>query len=270
MVIKEQTWQKVNIRTWGDLSTHQWLNFRLAMMEFDSEMKAHGVAVDQSGATNEFDFGMKAQGVVIEHSSVIFEFRPEMIVNTIVSERDYLSEMLKFLPLYERKSVIFQELLQAYDSEFRRTEQEIQITDRNLFIDTAIEFLSLYERDLGIESFSNLRYDQRREQIHSRYRAAFDQTTEDTIKLVASAFSNGEVEVNKTDTPGLYEVKFVGTMGIPDNMNGLKKALDIIIPAHLGFSYNYVFNTWEFVSGRTWGDVSSMTWDELRTWDEED
>ena len=84
---------------------------------------------------------------------------------------------------------------------------------------------------------------------------------------MAVAFSNGEVEVNPTATPGLYEIKFVGTKGVPDNIDGLKEALSIIIPAHLGISYKFTYNAWNFVSGKTWGEVATQTWEDLRTWE---
>ncbi|AJK90163.1 hypothetical protein PI85_05655 [Lysinibacillus sp. A1] len=186
----------------------------------------------------------------------------------VVSTRDYFTDMIKHLPLYERKSTIFRAVLTSDDKEFRNTEQQLEIAERNLFVDTAIEALPIYERDLGIKPNSSLRYDQRREQIISRNRASFDQTTKATIKAVAAAYSNGEVEVNATDTPGVYEIRFVGTRGIPDNIEGLMQAIDIIVPAHLQFNYVYSFNTWGFVSDRTWEDVSKITWENIKIWDE--
>jgi len=73
------------------------------------------------------------------------------------------------------------------------------------------------------------------------------------------------VEINKTDTPGVFKIKFAGTKGIPNNMDGLKEALDIIILAHLGLTYTFTFNTWEFVYQKTWGDCLNMTWNDLRS-----
>ncbi len=266
--IEEQQWGQVNIHTWQDLSPHFWGCFRLALVETISELKAHGVRVDYSRAVNEVLTELQGQGVRVEHSPTIIRAITEMIVNIVVSERDYKSTMIEYLPWYERKSVIFDAILNAYDKEFRKLEQDFQVVERNVFLDTAIESLNLHERDLGIQNVSKLRYDQRREQISSRYRSSFDQTTEETIKSVAMAFSNGEVEVNKTDTPGLYEIKFIGTKGIPNNIEGLKEALDIVIPAHLGLTYTFTYNPWEFISSKTWGEVADMTWNDLRVWRE--
>lgn len=266
--IQESQWNQVSIYTWSDLSQHQWECFRLALMESETELESENVLIVQSPSTMEDKTEMDVQGVLIVQSPIIMESKSEMVISIVVSDRSYKTEMLKYLPLYERKSSVFNEILDADDREFRNTEQELTIADRNMFIDTAIETLPIYERDLGIKTVSSLRYDQRREQIISRNIASFDQTTEETIKLVASAYSNGDVEVNETTTPGLYEIKFVGAKGIPNNIDGLKEALNIIIPAHLGLTYTFTFNAWEFWKTQTWGDVSPLVWNDLRIWDE--
>jgi len=51
-------------------------------------------------------------------------------------------------------------------------------------------------------------------------------------------------------------------------MAGLKKALDIIIPAHLGLTYAFTFAPWEDLSNQTWGSIAGRTWNDLRIWDE--
>lgn len=265
--IRESEWGQVRVFTWGELSQHQWLDFRIALMETETEQSSTGVAVERSYTTATTLTELEVTGVNIVQSPVVSQTRTEMVVSIVVSDRDYKSEMLDYLPLYERKSSVFNVVLTANDREFRNTEQQLEVVERNIFLDTAIESLPLYERDLGIKTIKNLRYDQRREQISSRNIASFDQTTEGTIKSVAAAYSDGEVEVNATDVDGVYEIKFVGSRGIPDNMDGLRQALDIVIPAHLGLTYVFTFNTWGDVSSKTWGEVSGMTWDELRIWD---
>lgn len=266
-VINEQLWGQINVKTWQELVPHLWEDFRIALMETTTEQEARNVIVKFSNAFNEVVTEMQGQGVNIEFSPTILTTETEMIVNIVVSNRDYKTMMLGYLPNYERKSNVFNEILKAYDKEFRRLEQETEVVKRNMFLDTAIEKLSIYERDLGIESINKLDYRQRREQIVGRNRASFEQTTKETIKNVAAAYSNGDVKVDETEVAGIYEIKFIGSLGIPDNLDGLKKALDIIIPAHLGLSYTFTFNTWGMVSGLTWLDVSDGTWDDFRTWE---
>lgn len=266
-VIQEQLWGQIDVKTWQEVAPHLWEDFRLALMETTTEQDAKNVVVEFSNAFNEVLTELHGQGVNIEFSPMVLTTGTEMITNIVVSSRDYKTEMLNYLPMYERGSRAFNQILGAYDKEFRRLEQDTEIVNRNTFLDTAIERLGIYERDLGIESINGLDYRQRREQIVSRNRSSFEQTTEETIRNVASGYSNGEVEVNSTDTPGLYEIKFIGSRGVPDNMPGLKKALDIIIPAHLGLTYVFTFAPWGDLSNQTWGSVADKTWNELRTWE---
>lgn len=266
--IPQSEWGQVSVFTWGELTAHQWECFRLALMITESELQTQGVSIASTGATNEVITEQLSQGVKVVQSPIIMQTRAEMVTSIVVSTKDYLSDMMKYLPLYERKSNVFRTILTTDDRELRNTEQQLEIVNRNIFIDTAIEALPIYERDLGIKPNSKLRYDQRREQISSRNRASFAQTTEETIKAVAAAYSNGEVEINTTSTPGVYEIKFTGTKGIPDNLEGLMQAIEIIVPAHLEFGYAYTFNVWDFVKNRTWGSVTHMTWDDIRIWNE--
>lgn len=265
--IPNPQWDGVVSNTWADLSLHQWECFRTALFITVTEQSAVGVKIDTSNAEMILVTETETTGVLILQSPIVMQTRTEMITSIVISERDYKTEMLKYLPLYERKSTVINEVLNAHDREFRNTEQGLEVVERNIFVDTAVESLPLFERDLGIKTEPKLNYAQRREQISSRNRAAFDQTTEDTIKSVASAYGNGEVEVNKTNTVGLFEIKFVG-LGIPNNLEGLKKALDIIIPAHLGIKYTFTFSPWESVKGLTWGSVLGETWNDLRIWNE--
>lgn len=164
---------------------------------------------------------------------------------TINTTRDYYQEMVTMVPLYERKSKVFLEVFRSYDGEFKDLVQDVASLENDMFVDTAINSLTIYERDLGITSTQGLQTSQRREQISSRQRASFDQTTEETIQAVAAAYSNGEVEVNPTSTLGVYEVKFIGSLGVPDNLDGLKKALDIVIPAHLMYTFTFSYVTYD-------------------------
>lgn len=171
--------------------------------------------------------------------------------------------LIKQLPDYEKKSQLINQILFVAGKELEELELKNNQNNEELFIDTAIKALQIHAKDLGITLGSVLSAQQQRELITAHYRASFEQTTEETIKSVASAFSNGEVEINDTDTPGIYEIKFVGTVGIPNNMAGLKQTISTTVPAHLMFIYTYIFNTWSDLESFTWGQIETYTWDEL-------
>lgn len=265
--IPNPTWGGVITYTWADLNVHQWDCFRLGLFETLTEASATAVTIDTSKATNIVITEMTPRNVLIVQSPVIMQTVTELITSIVVSERDYRTNMVKYLPLYERKSVTINEVLKSYDLELRNTEQQLEVAERNFFIDRAIEDLAIYERDLGIKGRTGLSYTQRREQIIARNIASFEQTTEESIKRVAAAFSNGDVEINTSDIPGMYEIKFVGKKGIPDNIDGLKEAVSVVVPAHLEFYYTFTLNPWSFVADKTWGSVEHMSWNDLGIWE---
>lgn len=268
--IPQNEWGQVSVFTWAELSPHQWECFRLALMETETDLLVSGVTIATPGITeNEVITELQHKGVSVLQTPIVFEIGTELITSIVVSTHDYLTDMMRYLPRYERKSKVFFAVLTSNDREFRNIEQQLEIVRRNLFIDTAIETLPIYERDLGIKTNASLSYKQRREQIVARNQASFDQTTEQTIKSIAAAYSNGDVEILTTTTPGVYKIRFIGNKGIPENIDGLMKAIDIVLPAHLQFDYSYLFNVWDFVSNRNWDDVSSLTWDQIKIWDGE-
>lgn len=177
-------------------------------------------------------------------------------------------QMIKYLPDYERKSKIFQELMRVEGLEFDK--QYLSVTDfkRQLFIDTATWGLVIYEKELGIKTDLSKSYDDRRSVIKSKWRGAgkIDRTL---IKLVADAYTNGDVEVAFN---GRIIIEFNSVRGIPPNMNDLKAVLEDIRPSHLGIEYVYLYLIWnDFDSyNKTWDqwDALNLTWDQLEVYGE--
>lgn len=101
--------------------------------------------------------------------------------------------LIKSLPDYERKSKLINEILYATAVELQKLDGQSEQNYNEIFVDTAIEAIQIHAKDLGIVVGSNFTLKQQRELITAHYRASFEQTTEETIKNVASAFSNGEV-----------------------------------------------------------------------------
>lgn len=132
-----------------------------------------------------------------------------------------------------------------------------------LVVETATWGLKYWEQTLGIPVDEAKELDYRRSRIKSRLRGA-GVTTVALIQNVAESFSNGAVAV--TEYPAQYrlEIKFVGTIGIPPNMDDLTQTLRNILPAHLEWAYVYIFNTWSAAGALTWGQASTRTWQEMR------
>ena len=132
-----------------------------------------------------------------------------------------------------------------------------------LCVNTATWGLQYWEQTLGItvEQGKDLEY--RRSRIRSKLRGS-GVTTVALIESVAESFSNGDVAV--TEYPQAYrlEIKFVGTIGIPPNLEDLTASLREILPAHLAWDYVMVYNTWDVTAQHTWDELRQRTWEQVK------
>ena len=78
------------------------------------------------------------------------------------------------------------------------------------------------------------------------------------IQAVADAWRNGVVDVGFDGST--ITVTFVGELGIPEDLGGLKSALEMTIPAHLALRYEFRYRTWGELKDRTWGEMAQHTW----------
>lgn len=132
-----------------------------------------------------------------------------------------------------------------------------------LCVNTATWGLQYWEQTLGItvEQGKDLEY--RRSRIRSKLRGS-GVTTVALIESVAESFSNGDVAV--TEYPQAYrlEIKFVGTIGIPPNLEDLTASLREILPTHLAWNYVMVYNTWDMTAQHTWDELRQRSWDDVK------
>ena len=84
------------------------------------------------------------------------------------------------------------------------------------------------------------------------------------IQNMAESFSNGEVAVIEDAANYHFDIKFVGTIGIPPNMDDLTAAINEIKPAHLTYAYIYVYNTHGNLAAYTHAQLAAYTHAQLR------
>ena len=128
---------------------------------------------------------------------------------------------------------------------------------------TATWGLTVWESALGLETDVSKSSAFRRERIMSKLRGAGTTTTQ-MIKNVAESFSNGEVTIIEYNSEYKFEVKFTGTIGMPPNMDDLTTAIEEIKPAHLAYSYVYIYNTNQTLGDYTHAQLSAYSHNQLR------
>lgn len=172
-------------------------------------------------------------------------------------------ELIKLLPDYYAKNetmILLQSILSGIVG---RLEAGLEQTVLECSASTASGLLSRYERIYGIKTDVSKSDSFRIEQIKAKLSGS-GTTTKEMIRLVASSFSNGEVEVIEDNANSRFVIKFVGTVGIPKNMDGLTVAIEEIKPAHLAFEYEYVYNTYAVLGRLTHGQLAAFTHNQLR------
>lgn len=130
-------------------------------------------------------------------------------------------------------------------------------------IDLATYGLADWEEMLSIEHNPSADLQDRREVIKAKLRS-YGQATKSMIQNAAEAFSGGDVEIIEHISDFSFTVKFVGTLGIPSNMDNFVEMLDKIKPAHLEYDFEYTYVTHRMLSKYTHSQLANYTHGELR------
>ena len=171
---------------------------------------------------------------------------------------------MKLLPDYYETNKTMRTLQELLSKETDRLEDGLSSAICQCFAQTADVLLGRWERLLGLEVVASKPDAFRRERIMAKISGS-GTTTKMMIEDVASRYSNGEVEVIEDNANSRFTIKFVGTVGIPPNIDDLKITIEEIKPAHLAVVYEYVYNMWSDLKKLTWDQAKAYTWEEIRT-----
>lgn len=173
-------------------------------------------------------------------------------------------------PLYDQNTTM-QELQGILTEKVNAAISGTGATVDECFIETASALLARYEKIYGITVDVTKSDDFRREILRAKI-AGVGTVTKQMIVDTAMSYSNGTVEITEHPETYSFIVKFTGTLGIPPNMAGLTNTINEIKPAHLAFSFEYTFITWDRVEAynHTWDewDAKNLTWDDFETYKE--
>jgi uncharacterized protein YmfQ (DUF2313 family) len=179
--------------------------------------------------------------------------------------------LLDLLPDNYKKSEYVVDLQKAFGEVVGNLINDRDDFFSQLFIADATWGLTAWEKALGITTDQSKSYAFRRERIQAKLRGS-GTTTMAMIKQVAAAYSYGDVEVIEDTSNYKFTVKFVGTLGIPENMSDLTLTIEEIKPAHLRCEFEYTYISWDKFENynKTWNewDVLELSWDEFEIYKE--
>lgn len=142
--------------------------------------------------------------------------------------------MLNNLPKQYRKDPWIIALVNAMQGVLEVQEAAASSVTDQESLDTVTWNLAVEERLAGITPPPGSTLESRRTALKAKWRSVGKLTIEQ-IQAVADAWKNGEVVVSFPD--GRIRVQFVGSFGVPEDMDSLKAAIRLVIPAHLPVDY---------------------------------
>lgn len=172
-------------------------------------------------------------------------------------------DLINLLPPVYDKNDTMKELQGVLSNEINKLASNFDKTIDQCFVDTATDLLSRYEKIYGLTVDVTKSNTFRRERIKARVKGV-GTVTKKMLEEVAASYSNGDVEVIENFEDNSFIVKFVGVKGVPVNMADLTLTIEEIKPAHLAFTFEYTYNTWNDISDITWDEASAHTWNKLR------
>ena len=104
------------------------------------------------------------------------------------------------------------------------------------------ESLSKLEKEFKIKSTNDMTLEDRKTFLLSILRG-IGVTNVERLKIIAQSYECGDIEVIQNYSSYSIIIQFVSILGVPKRLNDLKKAIEKVIPCHLGVSYEFKYNT---------------------------
>ena len=117
-----------------------------------------------------------------------------------------------------------------------------EIVNNAYIKDMKEEALSKLEKEFKIKPDSEMTLEDRKTFLLSILRGV-GVTNVEKLKNIAKTYECGDIEVIQNYSSYSIIIKFVSILGIPKRLNDLKKAIEKVVPCHLGISYEFKYNT---------------------------
>ena len=104
------------------------------------------------------------------------------------------------------------------------------------------EALTRLEQEFKVRPYNDMTLEDRKTFLLSILRG-IGVTNVERLKNIAKSHECGDIEVIQNYSSYSIIIKFVSILGIPKRLDDLKKAIEKVIPCHLGVSYEFKYNT---------------------------
>ena len=151
-----------------------------------------------------------------------------------------LTALINKLHKCDRKSQFVYDLFYAVHKKLAEVHEYIKNLKNEFFFDTLNLSIPSYEKLMKLTPFADATKEERQSAIWARWLA----NGKNTIKLIqdiCNTWENGEIDASFVE--GKIKLQFIGSYGIPSQsaLSALVKQIEDIIPAHIGFFWQYKF-----------------------------
>lgn len=178
---------------------------------------------------------------------------------------EYLKSSLKPLGIYDLNTGIGSSELEVQGMACDELFDQLELVEREMVLPTAESF--------GLEAYSAVfPYNPVAEEPGDRREALMSLMTVDwwsfTCEAILRAVSGCGLDVLVSeDSDSGIAVEFPGVRGIPNEFEALKTRIEMLLPCHVGVTYNYVYMLWHQLESLvlSWGalDAMALTWREF-------
>ena len=141
--------------------------------------------------------------------------------------------IIKLLNVVYRDDPFTIDFTQAVAKVFQRLIDFTESIKNNMFFDSLDEDgAKWWENFLAITPTNAQTLEDRQSKIQAKWLSKYHNDME-LIQRVCDAWKNGEVEADFVN--GKIQIQFVGSFGIPSDLDSLKESVEEIKPAHLDF-----------------------------------
>lgn len=152
---------------------------------------------------------------------------------------NHFEKCLKSVSKFLKKDIVFNDFMKAVCFALEDAENAITETKNNFFFDKMnLKAILFMEELLKITPTNTQTLENRRDVIRARWRS-YGHNSISLIQNVCNSWKNGEVEADFIN--GKIQLKFIGEYGVPEDLQDLINAINVIKPSHLAYYLIYKY-----------------------------
>ena len=176
--------------------------------------------------------------------------------------------MNNIIPSFYYKNKQVTNIITSMNTEAELIEKTIDEILLQLYVDTATWGLDSWEKLLDLRVDKSEDIENRRARIKMRIRGT-GVFNKQMIMSLCKSFANGDVCVIENNADNSFIIKFTDVKGIPSNIEYLRDAIEEVKPAHLNFSFQYLYTICQnYIDWKvTCNEMLELICDDLKTYE---